>query len=109
VTNGTLAPPVTTSYVEKTGGGGNAGSRDVDKPLLHLVFGGRVRDARGVEFVDIDQLHIVGIFPDYQTALTAWRGVSRATIDQADVKYVIVHLHRLLDPGHDAPGHEGAA
>lgn len=79
----------------------------MDKPLLHLVFGGRGRDARGVECVDIDQSQIAGILPDYQTALTAGQGVSRAVIDQADVQYVIVHLHRLLDPGHDAPRHEG--
>lgn len=70
----------------------------MDKPLLHLVFGGRVEDPRGVDFLDVDNLHIVGIYPDYASALEAWRGVSRRYIDYADIKYVIVHLHRLLDP-----------
>ncbi len=68
------------------------------KPLLHLVFGGRVRDPRGVDFVDPDALDIVGIFPSYADALKAWHAVSRRYIDDADIKYVIVHLHRLLEP-----------
>lgn len=66
--------------------------------LPHLVFGGEVADARGVEFVDYGRLDLVGIFPDYKTALAAWRGVSQARVDEANFKYVIVHLHRLLDP-----------
>lgn len=70
----------------------------MDKPLLHLVFGGRVRDPQGIDFVDVDQLDVVGIFPDYQSALAAWREISRRHIDHADIKYVIVHLHRLLEP-----------
>lgn len=76
----------------------------MDKPLLHLVFGGEVRDPRGVDFVDADKLHIVGIFPDYQSALAAWRGVSQQHVDHAHIKYVIVHLHRLLEPDRDGPG-----
>jgi hypothetical protein len=74
----------------------------MEKPLLHLVFGGRVRDPRGVEFLDVENLHIVGIYPDYQRALQAWQAVSRRFVDYADIKYVIVHLHRLLEP--DEPG-----
>ena len=70
-------------------------------PLLHLVFGGEVRDPQGVEFVDSDNLDIVGIFPNHKTALEAWRGASQARVDEAHVKYVIVHLHRLLDPEHE--------
>lgn len=69
-----------------------------DKPLLHLVFGGEVKDPTGTDFVDTDALDIVGIFPDYKTALAAWRGASQANVDSAHVKYVIVHMHRLLDP-----------
>ena len=68
------------------------------EPLLHLVFGGRVKDPRGLDFVDVDTLHIVGIYPNYAAALVAWQEVSRRHIDDADIKYVIVHLHRLLRP-----------
>lgn len=67
--------------------------------LLHLVFGGQVADPRGHDFVDPGNLDVVGIFPNYQTALTAWRGASQSHVDDANMKYVIVHLHRMLDPG----------
>ena len=69
-----------------------------DKPLLHLVFGGEVADPSGTDFVDTDNLDIVGIYPNYATALTSWRGASQKHIDDANTKYVIVHMHRLLDP-----------
>ncbi len=68
------------------------------KPLLHLVFGGQVKDPRTVEFVDVDNLDIVGIYPNYDMALTAWRGVSQQHVDHANTKYVIVHLHKIMDP-----------
>lgn len=68
---------------------------------LHLVFGGRVADPRGVDFVEPGALDIVGIYPDYQAAETAWRGAAQRTVDDAAMKYVVVHLHRLLEP--DAP------
>ncbi len=70
----------------------------MSKPLLHLVFGGRVADPRGTDFVNADGLHIVGIFLNYASALKAWRGASQARVDEADWKYVVVHLHRLLEP-----------
>lgn len=70
----------------------------MDKPLLHLVFGGRVKHPQGIDFVDTENLDIVGIYPDYATALKAWRGKSQQHVDDAGVKYVIVHLHRLLEP-----------
>ncbi len=70
----------------------------MDKPLLHLVFGGQVSDPQGVDFVDTDGLDIIGIFPNHKTALQAWRGASQARVDEANIKYVIVHMHRLLDP-----------
>tara|TARA_R110002072_G_scaffold18392_1_gene69093 strand:- start:586 stop:816 length:231 start_codon:yes stop_codon:yes gene_type:complete len=66
--------------------------------LLHLVFGGKVTDPQGQDFVDPDNLEIVGIYPNYAKALTAWRGASQAHVDDANMKYVIVHLHRLLEP-----------
>lgn len=68
------------------------------EPLLHLVFGGEVKDPQGLEFADSSTLDIVGIFPNYGEALKAWRGVSQKHVDQANIKYVIVHLHRLLEP-----------
>jgi len=74
------------------------------KPLLHLVFGGEVEDPSGTDFVDTNNLDIIGIFPDYQSALTAWRGASQLHVDDARTKYVIVHMHRLLDPETDTSG-----
>ena len=68
------------------------------KPLLHLVFGGTVEDPQGTDFVDPDNLDIVGIFPNYALALEAWRGASQAHVDEASTKYVIVHMHRMMEP-----------
>jgi hypothetical protein len=68
------------------------------KQLLHLVMGGRVTDPQGVEFKDLDQLHVVGVFPSYAAAEEAWRAHAQRTVDDAEMKYVIVHLHRLLEP-----------
>jgi hypothetical protein len=72
------------------------------KQLLHLVMGGRVKDPRGVEFQDLSQVHLVGVYPDFATAEEAWRGWAQRTVDDAEMKYVIVHLHRLLEP--ELPG-----
>lgn len=73
-----------------------------DKQLLHLVFGGHVKDPQGVDFDDPSSLDIVGIYPNNAEALDAWRAKSHANVDDANVKYVLVHLHRLLeDPEHD--------
>jgi hypothetical protein len=66
--------------------------------LLHLVFGGRVRDPQGLDFVDPAHLEVVGIFPDYASAEAAWRGAAQRTVDDAEMKFVVVHLHRLLEP-----------
>ena len=65
---------------------------------LHLVMGGRVTDPRGLEFADLDALDVVGVYPDYASAETAWRGKAQRTVDDAEMKYVIVHLHKLLEP-----------
>ncbi len=78
----------------------------MDIPLLHLVFGGEVADPQGTDFVDSGNLDIVGIFPDNDAAVKAWRGASQARVDEANVKYVIVHLHRLLDPDHPVDFHD---
>ncbi|MDB5697601.1 MAG: hypothetical protein JWN69_405 [Alphaproteobacteria bacterium] len=64
---------------------------------LHLVFGGRVRDPQGLDY-DLSTIDVVGVFPDYATALDAWRAQAQRTVDDAEMKYVVVHLHRLLEP-----------
>jgi hypothetical protein len=66
--------------------------------LLHLVFGGELKHGKTDEFKDPSKLHVVGIYPSYAEALKAWTAVARATIDDASVRYFIVHLHRLLHP-----------
>lgn len=68
--------------------------------LLHLVIGGRVKDPQGVEFVDLNALDYVGVFPNYASAVEAWRGAAQRSVDDAEMKYVVVHLHKLLDPTH---------
>ena len=65
---------------------------------LHLVFGGRVRDPQGLEFVDLEKVDMVGLFDNYAEAEDAWRGAAQRTVDDAEMKYVVVHLHRLLEP-----------
>jgi hypothetical protein len=71
---------------------------------LHLVFGGRVSDPRGLDFDDLGSIDIVGVFPDYASAEKAWRAAAQRTVDDAEMKYVVVHLHRLLQPDVLAPG-----
>jgi hypothetical protein len=68
------------------------------KQLLHLVFGGELTNIDGVEFKDLSALDIVGVFPNYATAYAAWRAKAQGTVDNAQMRYFIVHLHRLLDP-----------
>ena len=65
---------------------------------LHLVMGGRVKDPRGLDFVELDKMHLVGVYEDYASAEEAWRGCAQRTVDDAEMKYVVVHLHRLLEP-----------
>ncbi|MEM6833633.1 MAG: DUF4170 domain-containing protein [Sphingomonadales bacterium] len=69
-----------------------------EKQLLHLVFGGRVKDPQGLEFENLDEIHVVGVYPDFATAKTAWKAEAQRTVDDALTKYVVVHLHRLLEP-----------
>ena len=70
--------------------------------LLHLVFGGELIELDKVTFDDLDKLDIVGIYPNYASAYDAWRDAAHRTVDDAHMRYFIVHLHRLLDPVHDA-------
>ncbi|TCK30007.1 uncharacterized protein DUF4170 [Ancylobacter aquaticus] len=66
--------------------------------LLHLVFGGELEKIDGLTFKDLDALDIVGVYPNYATAHVAWKAKAQQTVDQAQTRYFIVHLHRLLDP-----------
>lgn len=69
------------------------------KQLLHLVFGGELKSlSQGAEFRDLDKLDIVGIFPNYAKAYSAWKAAAQASVDNAHMRYFIVHMHRLLDP-----------
>ena len=68
------------------------------KQLLHLVFGGELARLGEVEFKDLDKLDIVGVYPNYASAYDAWRAKAQQTVDNAQQRYFIVHLHRLLDP-----------
>jgi Domain of unknown function (DUF4170) len=72
-----------------------------DKQLLRFVFGGELTDLSGTEFRDLSNIDIVGIYPDYASALQAWKAKAQATVDNAHMRYFIAHLHRLLDPGKD--------
>lgn len=69
---------------------------------LHLVFGGELKDPRGTEFVDISAIDIVGLFPDYASARRAWKDAAQRTVDSAQTRYFIAHLHRLLEEEHEA-------
>jgi hypothetical protein len=68
------------------------------KQLLHLVFGGELSNVTDVTFKDLDQLDIVGVYPNYASAYAAWKAKAQRTVDNAEMRYFIVHMHRLLDP-----------
>jgi hypothetical protein len=73
------------------------------KQLLHLVFGGELDHVDGMQFRDLDRLDIVGIYPNYASAYAAWKAKAQGTVDNAEMRYFIVHLHRLLDPQTESP------
>jgi hypothetical protein len=75
-----------------------------DKQLLHLVIGGELKDVAETEFRDPARVEFVGAFPDYATARVAWKAKAQATVDNALMRYFIIHAHKLLDPNED--GHE---
>jgi uncharacterized protein DUF4170 len=68
------------------------------KQLLHLVFGGELAHLDGTEFRDLSKLDIVGIYPNYASAYAAWKSKAQSSVDNAQMRYFVVHLHRLLDP-----------
>lgn len=74
------------------------------KQLLHLVFGGELDSLSDVSFRDLDALDVVGIYPDYKSAYTVWKAKAQQTVDNAHMRYFIVHLHKLLNPETDSEG-----
>jgi Domain of unknown function (DUF4170) len=82
-------------------------STQPSKPLLHLVFGGELVSLDENEFKDLSKLDIVGIYPNYATAYAAWKAKAQQTVDNALMRYFIVHMHRLLDPDENkTPGEQ---
>jgi hypothetical protein len=73
-------------------------SERTPKQLLHLVFGGELTSTDEIEFKDLSKLDIVGIYPNYKVALDAWRGKAQGTVDNAQMRYFVVHIHRLMEP-----------
>lgn len=86
----------------------SADGETVPKQLLHLVFGGELRDLEGIEFKDLSGLDIVGIFPSYAEAYVAWKSAAQRSVDNAAMRYFIVHMHRLLEPAPPAGARAGA-
>lgn len=76
---------------------------ETSKQRLHLVFGGELKTLDSVEFKNVEKLEIVGIYPNYKQAYDAWRGAAHRTVDNAQMRFFIVHMHRLLDPSDDTP------
>lgn len=74
---------------------------ETPRQLLHLVFGGELEDLEHAEFRNLEELDIVGIYPSYAEAEKAWRAKAQETVDNAHMRYFIVHMHRLLDPDGD--------
>ena len=75
-----------------------SGQTRESKQLLHLVFGGELKTLDGTEFKDVSQIDVVGIFPNYATAYSAWKAKAQMTVDNALMRYFIVHMHRFMDP-----------
>ena len=71
------------------------------KQLPHLVLGGELTSLDGVEFKDLDKVELVGLYPNYASAHAAWKAKAQASVDNAHMRYFVVHLHRLLDPSND--------
>jgi hypothetical protein len=69
------------------------------KQLLHLVVGGELKDIKGIEFKDLSAVDLVGVYPNYKAAYDVWKQKAQSTVDNAEMRYFIVHLHRLLEPG----------
>jgi len=75
--------------------------KEPDKQLLHLVIGGELKDVQDNEFADLSAVDFIGAFPSYKTAYDAWKAAAQKTVDNAEMRYFIIHAHRLLDPEND--------
>jgi Domain of unknown function (DUF4170) len=75
-----------------------APKKEPDKQLLHLVIGGELKDIEGITFKDLSKVDLVGVYPNYAAAQVAWKQKAQQTVDNAEMRYFVVHLHRLLDP-----------
>lgn len=73
----------------------------MSEQLLHLVIGGELQDVTGTSFRDLTKIDFVGAFPDYDSAVEAWRSKAQATVDNAHMRYFVIHAHKLLDPDAD--------
>ncbi|MCI4677689.1 DUF4170 domain-containing protein [Rhodoblastus acidophilus] len=71
------------------------------KQLLHLVFGGELKNIETTDFKDISEIDFVGMYPSFDSAHAAWKAKAQSTVDNAHMRYFIVHLHRVLDPSDD--------
>jgi len=80
----------------------------MSKQLLHLVFGGELENLDEIQFRDLDALDVVGVYPNYAEAKAAWKAKAQQTVDNAHMRYFIVHLHRLLDPEAEDGGETSA-
>lgn len=76
-------------------------AQEKDGQLLHFVFGGELDDLKGVSFRDLENMDLVGLYPNYEEARVAWKAKAQQTVDNAHMRYFIVHLHRILDPEKD--------
>jgi hypothetical protein len=75
------------------------------KQLLHLVFGGELKSTQEIAFKDLSKLDFVGMYPNFAEARKAWQAKAQATVDQAQMRYFVVHIHRLMDPDEDDHHH----
>ena len=76
-----------------------------DRQLLHIVIGGELADLEHVEFRDLSKVEFVGAYPDYDSAVRAWRSKAQSTVDNAIMRYFVIHAHKLLDPSTDDHQH----
>lgn len=73
-------------------------SEVIPKQLLHLVFGGELKAPDRIEFEDLSKLDLVGVFPNYKEAYDAWKAKAQGSVDNAQMRYFVVHIHRLMEP-----------
>jgi hypothetical protein len=78
-----------------------APKKEPAKQLLHLVIGGELENIEGIAFKDLDKVDLVGVYPNYAAAYAVWKQKAQLTVDNAQMRYFVVHLHRLLEPEAD--------